>query len=148
MSFKLIDNLNEFLLSATENLFESFVNENDKKQFVSASLDQYQVNLPDPATPIMFGIHSLHNHILFFMCVIFVVVVTLLFSIVYYFSFYSDEYYFIGFYVSKFYNFIICRTASLLLFVGLAIFGVIDIMFRLFPQHNFVTVYLETTANV
>lgn len=57
------------------------------------SLDQYRLNLPDPATPIAFGIHSLHNHILFFLCIILVTVLFLLFSILYHFSFYDDKYY-------------------------------------------------------
>ena len=139
-------NLIEHFIGLVINAFGN--KRHEMEQFVTASLDQYQVNLPDPATPIMFGIHSLHNHILFFMCVIFIVVVTLLFSIVYYFSFYPDEYYLIGFYVAKVYNFVICRILSCLLFVILSIFGGIDIMFRLFTQHNFVTIYLETTANI
>lgn len=57
------------------------------------SLDQYQLNLPDPATPIAFGIHSLHNHILFFLCIILATVLFLLFSILFHFSFYKDKYY-------------------------------------------------------
>lgn len=57
------------------------------------SLDRYQLNLLDPATPIAFGIHSLHNHIMFFLCVILSTVLFLLCSILYHFSFYQDKYY-------------------------------------------------------
>jgi cytochrome c oxidase subunit 2 len=56
-------------------------------------VDRYQLNLSDPATPIMFGIHNLHNHILFFLCMILAAVLFLLFSVLFFFSFYADKFY-------------------------------------------------------
>lgn len=66
----------------------------------ASGLDRYSLNLPNPVTPVMLGIHSLHNHILFFIGIIFSVVTFLLFSILYYFSFYPDKYYRLSYYAN------------------------------------------------
>nr|AKT93869.1 cytochrome c oxidase subunit 2 [Balamuthia mandrillaris] len=87
-----------FLFVKSVNLFDN-----------TRSLDRYQLNLPDPATPIAFGIHSLHNHILFFLCVIFAAVFFLLLSILYHFSFYNDKIYILNKYLFFIPNFILSR---------------------------------------
>nr|UQW93852.1 cytochrome c oxidase subunit 2 [Balamuthia mandrillaris] len=93
------------LCNSVSSLFVNPVNIFDNTR----SLDRYQLNLPDPATPIAFGIHSLHNHILFFLCVIFAAVFFLLLSILYHFSFYNDKLYNLNQYLFFIPNFILSR---------------------------------------
>jgi cytochrome c oxidase subunit 2 len=107
---------------------------------LSGGLDQYQLNLPDPATPIMFGIHSLHNHILFFISVIFIVVCFLLFSILYYFSFYRDEFYTSSYYYNRIMAILLKIVGFIFFFINLFV-AAIDSMFRIFEEHNVLSVY-------
>lgn len=91
------------ILSFFHNCFSFFFNINNTFS-LSCLVHEYQLNLPDPATPIMFGIHNLHNHILFFLCLILASVLFLLFSVLFFFSFYDDKYYDFSFYKNAILN--------------------------------------------
>jgi hypothetical protein len=68
-------------------LFYIFLVRSDVISFGSAS-SNYQMNFPDPATPIMYGIIELHNYIFFFLIIILAFVVTLLVNTLNSFYFY------------------------------------------------------------
>lgn len=84
--------LNKFIIFGFFTLFYIFLVRSDIISFGSASSD-YQINFPDPATPIMYGIIELHNYIFFFLVIILAFVVTLLFNTLnsFYFNFFYNK---------------------------------------------------------
>lgn len=54
----------------------------DNSDSIDKGFDLLPFYFPDPATPIMYGIISLHDHILFFLCIIFWIVLYLLTDII------------------------------------------------------------------